>query len=175
MSNNTDVVDDRSALDKLTFMKDAILDAIEIPIIAMWRDGSLAVTNKAIRRLMQEPTETLSEDAAKVLSRFKVYTDDFERELKQHEYPLAILCHEQKPFKKTGVGVIDSKQTRRVYEMSGDCLYDEKTGEFQAGICGLKDVTWCMDLVKAQSEQDERKFLLICEMLPQTVTKSHFT
>ena len=118
---------------------------------------------------MHGDEDPVTEDAADIISRFKVYTEDFERELELYEYPLVKLCRDQQGFKKSRIGMIDSKNRKTVHECTGDAVYDEETGEFQAGICALKDVTWYMDLVKAQSEQDERKFQLICETMPQTV------
>ena len=163
---------DPSMHDRISRLKDAIIDAIGIPIMAMWRDGSLAVHNKAISRLMHEDPDIAPTDVDNTLSRFRVYTEDFERELEQYEWPLIKLCREQKAFKGFRVGTVDYKRRRRVFEVSGDGIHDEQTGEFLAGICALTDVTWYVDVVKAQSEQDERKFQLICECMPQTVSTS---
>ena len=163
---------DPSMHDRISRLKDAIIDAIGIPIMAMWRDGSLAVHNKAVSRLMHEDPDVAPTDVDGTLSRFRVYTEDFERELEQSEFPIIKLCREQKPFKAFRVGTIDYKGTRRVFEVSGDGIHDQQTGEFLAGICALTDVTWYVDVVKAQSEQDERKFQLICECMPQTVRTS---
>ena len=157
---------DPVAQDRISRMKDAIIDTIGIPIMVMWQDGSLAVYNKAISRLMHEGPDIASNDVDKTLSRFRVYTEDFERELEQYEWPIVKLCREQKTFKGIRMGTIDYKRTRRVFEIDGDGIYDEQSGEFLAGICTLKDVTWYMDMVK----QDEKKFQLICECIPQTVS-----
>ena len=158
--------------DRISRLKDAIIDTMSIPIMAMWKDGSLAVHNKAITRLMHEDPEIASIDVDKTLSRFRVYTEDFGRELEQYEWPIVKLCREQKTFKGFRIGTIDYKRTRRVFEISGDGIYDEQTGEFLAGICALTDVTWYMDVVRTQSELDERQFQLICECMPQTVGTS---
>lgn len=158
--------------DRISRLKDAIIDTMGVPIMAMWRDGSLAVHNKAVSRLMHEDPDIAPTDVDNTLSRFRVYTEDFERELEQYDWPLIKLCREQKTFKGVRIGIIDHKRTRRVLEASGDGIYDEQTGEFLAGICALTDVTWYVNVVKAQSEQDERKFQLICECMPQTVSTS---
>ena len=163
---------DPSVHHRISRLKDAIIDSIGIPIMAMWKDGSLAVHNKAISRLMYDGPDIASTDVDKTLSRFRVYTEDFERELEQYEWPILKLCREQKTFKGFRVGTIDHKGTRRVFEATGDGIHDEQTGEFLAGICAFTDVTWYIDVVKAQSEQDERKFQLICECMPQTVGTS---
>ena len=165
---------DPTVQDRLSRMKDALIDTIGIPIMAMWRDGSLAVHNKAIARLMHEDPDFACVDVDVTLSRFRVFTEDFERELEQHEWPIIKLCREQKAFKGFRIGTIDYKRTRRVFDIDGDGIYDEQTGEFLAGICTLKDITWYMDVVKAQSEQDEKKFQLICECIPQTVSTSAY-
>ena len=65
--------------------------------------------------------------------------------------------------------MLDSKSRHGVYEISGDCVYDEMTGEFQAGIIVMTEVTNYTNLIKAQSEQNEQQFQLICETLPQMV------
>ena len=163
---------DPAVQDRISRMKDAIIDTIGIPIMVMWRDGSLAVYNKAISRLVHEGPDIASNDVDKTLSRFRVYTEDFERELERYDWPIVKLCREQKTFKGIRIGTIDYKRTRRVFEVDGDGIYDEQTGGFLAGICALKDVTWYINVVKAQSEQDEKKFQLICECIPQTVSTS---
>ncbi len=165
---------DPSVHDRISRMKDAIIDTIDIPIMVMWRDGSLAVHNRAISRLMHDDPDIASIGVDQTLSRFRVYTEDFGRELEQYEWPIIKLCREQKTFKGFRIGIIDSKRTRRVFEISGDGIYDEQTGDFLAGICALTDVTWYMDVVKAQSELDEKKFQLICECMPQSVSTSTY-
>ena len=153
-------------------MKDAMLDATDIPVIALWQDGSLAVPNKAVSRIMHFDTDPVSENGGDVISRYRLFTEDFERELEQSEFPIVKLCRTQQPFSRLRVGIMDSQMRQRVYEVVGQCIYDEKTGDFQAAVCALKDVTWYTDLLKAQSEQNEQneqQFQLICEALPQMV------
>ena len=161
-----------SQTDKLMRMKDAMLDATDIPVIALWHDETLAVTNKAVARIMHFDTDPVSEDASDTLSRYRVFTEDFEQELEQNDFPLVQLCRTQQPFRRIRVGIMDSQMRQRVYEVVGQCVYDEKTGDFQAAVCALKDVTWYTELLKAQSEQNEQneqQFQLICETLPQMV------
>lgn len=153
-------------------MKDAMLDATEIPVIALWYDGSLAVPNKAVGRIMYFDTDPVSDNGGDVLAHYRVFTEDFDRELEQHEWPLVKLCRTQQPFSRIRVGVMDSQLRKRVYEVVGQCVWDEKTGDFQAAVCALKDVTWYTDLLKVQSlrnEQNEQQFQLICETLAQVL------
>lgn len=153
-------------------MKDAMLDAADIPVIAIWQDESISVTNKAVTKMMHIDTNPVSFDANDVLSRYRVFTEDFDRELKQDEFPLIKLCRTQQPFSRIRIGIMDSQSNQKVYEVVGSCVYGEKTGEFQAAVLALKDVTWYTELLKAQTaqnEQNEQQFQLICETLPQMV------
>ena len=161
-----------SQTDKLMRMKDAMLDATDIPVIALWRDESLAVTNQAVARIMHFDTDPVSDDGDDVLSRYRIFSEDFEQEFEQCDFPIVKLCRTQQPFSRLRVGIMDSRKRQKVFEVVGQCVYDEKTGEFQAAVCALKDVTWYTNLLKAQSEQNEQneqQFQLICETLPQMV------
>lgn len=165
-----------SQTDKLMRMKDAMLDATDIPVIALWQDETLAVPNKAVARIMYFDTDPVSESGDDVLSRYRVFTEDFEQEFEQKDFPLVKLCRTQQPFSRLRVGLMDSKMRQKVYEVVGQCVYDEKTGDFQAAVCALKDVTWYTELLKEQSEQNEQneqQFQLICETLPQMVCASN--
>ncbi len=156
-----------SVLQKTSRMKDAIINAMEIPVLAMWKDESLGIPNKAASKLMHQIADPMSEDAYDLLSRFKVYTEDFQRELKVEEHPIIKLCRNQMPFTKCKIGLIDSNSKRRHYDVSGEGVFDEKTGEFLFGIVTLQDVTEYTDIIKTQSEENDQQFQLICDTMPQ--------
>jgi PAS domain S-box-containing protein len=159
-----------SVLQKTARMKDAILDTMEIPVCAMWKDSSLAVPNKAAIRVLYSCTDSNEDeppdDTYNMLTGFICWTEDFSRPLNEDEYPLVELCKTQKPFKSWRIGVKDPKRGNIVYDCSGECYYDEKTGEFLAGIVALKDVTEYTSALKSQSEENERQFELICHTTP---------
>lgn len=156
-----------SILQKITRMKDAILHSMEIPIVAMWKDQSLAFPNKAAAHLMHENVNPDTDDKQDILERFKVYSQNFDRQLLPEEYPIAELCRSEKPFTGWKVGIIDSEMKRLNYDVSGEGVFDEKTGEFLAGIVVLKDVTEYTSELAAKDEQNDQQFQLICETMPQ--------
>ena len=142
---------------------------MEIPVVACWKDESLTLPNKAAMKWMHSKADPISHEAYDLISRFKVFTEGFERELEPEEYPIIRLCRTQKPFSKWRVGVLDANGNHKVCEASGDGVYDEKTGEFLAGICVLKDVTEYTDMIRTQNEENEKQMQLICETMPQMI------
>lgn len=163
----SDISSAPAVLQKLDKMKDAITDAVEFPVFVMWHDESLAIPNKAAAYLMHQTNDTSSDDTQDLLSKFKVYTEDFKRQLAPEEFPIVQLCRTQKPFDRWRVGLIHPTLGRRQYDISGKAIVDQKNGEFQAGIVTLKDVTDYTDMIKAQDEENDQQFQLICECMPQ--------
>lgn len=99
-------------LQKVTRLKNGMLNAMEIPVFAMWKDMSLAVPNKAGARLSEKYAGVAPGHTTARFSSFKVYTEDFERELEPEEYPLIVLCKTQKPFSNWKIG-LKSPETER--------------------------------------------------------------
>ncbi|MCJ1262199.1 hypothetical protein MMC22_002069 [Lobaria immixta] len=175
---DSDVAMVPSALEKIARMKDGMINAMEIPVFVMWKDESLMIPNAAAARLLYKEADPISEDGYGLMSRFKLYTPDFERELERDEMPLVRLCRTQKPFSKWKIGVIDSNLQRRHFDVSGEGIVDDKTGEFLAGIITLTDVTEYTDIIKTQSEENDQQFQLICDTMPQllwTTTPNWFS
>ena len=161
-------------VEKMLRLQDSLIDAMDVPIIAMWRDESVLTINKALSRLTyQGADEAYSNDVFKVLSSFKVYTEDFGRELTPEEYPIVQVCRFGSAQTKFKVGILDSNHQRRLFEFAVDRIYDDKTREFQAVIVVMKDITWYTETIKAQGEESEQQFQLICETLPQMVGYFH--
>ncbi|KAI4234410.1 MAG: hypothetical protein LQ349_003817 [Xanthoria aureola] len=173
----SDLTNSPAVLKKISRMKDAIMNVVDIPVFALWRDESLAFPNNAAKRLMHQDADPTTDSAYDVLSRFRIYTEDFKRELTPEEYPIVQLCRTQKPFTKWKVGIVDGNGRHLSFDVSGEGIHDEKTGEFLAGIIVLKDVTEYTDLIKSQSRENDEQFELICDTMPQllwtTNSKGH--
>ncbi|KAI9812484.1 MAG: hypothetical protein M1827_004715 [Pycnora praestabilis] len=160
-----------TVLQKITRMKDAIIDTMELPVFSMWKDRSVAFPNRAGRELLSQDVDPTSDevvpDSRAIVT---AYTEDFERELEPDEYPLVELCQTEKPFSGRRVGMVDHKTGKRmIYDCGGEGMMDEKTGEFIAGLVWMRDVTEYTDKIAAQSEENEQRFQTICDSMPQMV------
>ena len=155
---------------KVTKMKDAMLSAMEIPVLAMWKDESVVFPNTAARRMLAVVADPTTEDSYDFISRFKAYTADFQRELRKDEYPMTSLCRNRKGFSNWKIGMVEPRSgKRRNYDVSGKPVFDEQTGDFFAGLFAFKDVTFYTDQIASQHEENEQQFQLICNSLPQMV------
>lgn len=145
------------------------MNAVDVPLLALWKDESLAIPNKAAAKLMYTKPDPTSNEAYDIISRFRVFTEDFERELDPEEYPIVRLCRTQEPFSKWKVGILAAAGSQKIYEVSGEGIKDEKTGEFLAGIIAFKDVTEYAEIIRTQNEESEHQMQLICESMPQMI------
>lgn len=160
-----------SMLQKTMILKDALLDNTEMPILAMWKDGTVAFPNAAARRLMEKDA-TLDKpfDGLEVLSNWTIYTDDFSRTLEPSEFPMGVLLRTQIPFTDMRIGVIDRDGNKIRYNVLAEAIRDDETGEFLAGVISCRDITEMakeIDLIKAR---DVERFKIICDTMPQLVS-----
>lgn len=159
-----------SVLQKMTIIKDALLDNTETPIIAMWKDCTIAYPNAACRKLMtNNAVLDSSSDGLDLLANFIVYTEDFSRTLEPHEYPIAVLLSTQQPFSGMRVGVIDQDGKSRVLDILAEAIRDEDTDEFLAGVVTCRDVTGLAKEMDQMKVRDAERFKTICDIIPQLV------
>ncbi|RMD40039.1 hypothetical protein DV735_g5103, partial [Chaetothyriales sp. CBS 134920] len=155
-------------LQKVTRMKDAMLSAMEIPVLAMWKDESVVFPNPAARQLLAVSADPTSDDCYDFMSRFKPWATDFSRQLEDIDNPIISLCRTQKAFTKWHIGLINEQTGKRSrYDVSGHPVFDEKTGDFFAGLIAFKDVTEYVDMLATQTAENEQQFSIVCDIMPQ--------
>ncbi|KAK0618109.1 hsp90-like protein [Bombardia bombarda] len=159
-----------SILQKITVMKDALLDNTQTPVIAMWKDGSVTLPNRAARDLFNSTAsfdDTI--DGFDLLPAWNLWTADFSRQLDLDEYPIYILVRTEKPFTGLRVGMRDGKGAELVYEVEGAAITDDHTGDFLAGVVTCRDVTNFAQEINQIKAADTERFKLICDTMPQLV------
>jgi PAS domain S-box-containing protein len=153
---------------KLTKMKNAMLNATEIPLLSMWKDESVVFPNLAARRLLQVDADPTSDDSYDFKSRFNPWSADFSRQLGEGDNPIIALCRTQKPFTRWQIGMKNEKTGKKLnFDVSGHPVFDEKTNEFLAGMIAFKDVTEYTEQIASKSAENEEQFRLICNTMPQ--------
>lgn len=124
-----------STLQKIILMKDALMDTTGVPILAMWKDESLTIPNKAARRLFH-PTADLSnvKDGYDLVTKWHIWDETFTTRMDPSEYPISVLIKTQTPFSSRKIGLYDPDTNRKlVFDCLGEAIRDEN-GEFLAGV-----------------------------------------
>jgi PAS domain S-box-containing protein len=151
-------------------MKDALLDKTEMPILAMWKDGSAPVFNRAAKELFNTPTNVNIVDGYDLLPIWDLWNEDFTQKLEPSEYPIAVLLKEQQPFSGWRVGTYNKHTTEKIiYDVLGEVLSDDETGEVVGGVMTCRDVTQMAHEITKIRIADEERFKLICDTIPQMV------
>ncbi|KAL7945158.1 hypothetical protein V8C42DRAFT_71718 [Trichoderma barbatum] len=159
-----------SVLQKLNRMKDALIDNTQMPVIAMWKDGSVTFPNKAARQLFPGDADIESSgDGFALLKEWPVWNEDFTRKLDIDEYPLATLLRTETPFASRRIGMYASNGKKVILDVLGEGIYDETTHEFLAGVVTGRDVTIMKEEMTHIKERDEERFKTICDAMPQLV------
>ncbi|KAJ4296273.1 hypothetical protein N0V90_006318 [Kalmusia sp. IMI 367209] len=156
-----------SIFQKASQMKDAILNSISMPAYAMWQDESFGIPNKAMLRFLPEDASENPSDQRAFLSQFSLWTKDFKRKLDVDELPIMELCRSRKSFDGRRVAMRNpSTGAPLAFEVAGEPIFHEVTGEFLGGIVIFKDVTQYTDQIAAQAEENERQFEYITNFMP---------
>ncbi|KAE8448519.1 hypothetical protein EG329_009400 [Mollisiaceae sp. DMI_Dod_QoI] len=160
-----------SALQKVVMMKDALLDSTSVPILAMWKDESLTIPNKAARELFH-PAADLSnvKDGFDLVTKWHVWDETFTTQLNPSDYPITVLVKTQTPFSSRKIGIYDPTSGRKmVFDCLGEAIRDDHTGEFLAGIVTCRDITSMAEEINDIKEKDDARFQLICDSMPQMI------
>ncbi|RAL60488.1 hypothetical protein DID88_000263 [Monilinia fructigena] len=160
-----------SILQKVIILKDALLDNTEVPILAMWKDESVTIPNKAARRLFaREADMTNIKDGFDLVGKWHCYNHDFTIALDPSEYPISVLTRTQTPFASRLLGVYDPETGEKIlYDCLGEAVRDPDTGEFLAGIVTCRDITAVTQQIAEIKEADEQRFQKICDSMPQLI------
>lgn len=157
-----------SDLQKISRLKDALLNSMNLPCHAVWKDESVGVPNRALLRLAMGPDADVNCDQREFLARFQCYTLDFSRPLRIDEYPIVRVLTTQQPVVQA-LGIKDVNGHPRIFDVHGETIHDEMTGMFLGAYVILKDVTSYMDLIQEQKKAGEAQLAMITQRIPQMV------
>lgn len=162
-----------SSLQRLFVMKDALLDSTEMPILAMWKDFGLTISNKATRQMFPSDADiSHSKNGYDLIKRWHAWDETFTAPLRTEEYPITELIRTEKPFSSRKLGVKDGAGRKRIFDFAGEAIRDEITGEFLAGMVTARNITDMTEEMKEMRDMNERRFQLICNSMPQMIWTS---
>ena len=157
-------------------LKDAILNSMNFPAYAMWKDESFGIPNKAAIKLIypwiEDGAFDSSEQARDFLSRYVLYTEDFSALIPLEDFPIMRLMRQQQRFDNYRVGLYSAKDgSRLLFDVSGEPISDDK-GDFLGGIVIFQDVSTFVTTINKQQQQNERQFEDITNMIPQMIWRT---
>ena len=161
---------------KTTKLKEALLNSMNIPAYAMWKDESFGVPNKAAIRLIypwiEDGNFDSNEQARDFLSRYTLYRGDFSEEVPLEEFPIMKLMREKQRFENYRIGMYSVKDgSRMLFDVGGEPIVDDK-GEFLGGLVLFYNVTDYARTITRQQKQNEHQFEEICSLIPQMIWRT---
>lgn len=162
-----------SLFSKSNRLKDALLNSLNDPAFAMWKDESFGIPNKAAIRLVfpdEEDPISAVRDQRDFLSQYVLWRGDFSEKIPLDEFPIMHLMAKQAAFKNRRVGMYHPTTGAKVlFDTMGEPILDERSGEFLGGLVIFHDVTEYANAISAQQMQNERQFESITNMIPQMI------
>ncbi|KAL1890484.1 hypothetical protein Cpir12675_005378 [Ceratocystis pirilliformis] len=160
--------------ERVSKLKDAIIDNTNMPIVGIWKDGSVAYPNKAARSMFgKHIMDNRAYYVTDLMGDWVLWNGDFTEQLPRSEYPMRFFANTLKPFEGKRIGLIRDSGQRVVYDVVGEVIHDMVTGEFLGGVVSYRDVTrMAEDITRFQKSGDER-FRTICDSMPQLVWAVH--
>lgn len=138
----------------------AAFDQAQIPTYLFSADETMYYPNQAGKALSGQIDEDyMLEHGYQILTRLDLWDETYTRKLDVAEYPCIKLVKSRQSFKEHKYGFVHPLTGKRVrLDLSGDCLYDEVTGEFLGGVVWCRDVTEYTEVIAQQQLEIERGF-----------------
>jgi PAS domain S-box-containing protein len=157
---------------KASQLKDAILNSTSMPAYAMWKDESFGIPNQALLNLCPNKESAVAHDFAtqrEFLALFKVYTEDFSRELDVEEFPILQVVRSQCAFHNKRVGMIHpTTGAKMCFDVHGETIFDD-SHTFLGGMVVFKDMTEINNQLVAQIRENAEQFDTIANLIPPMV------
>jgi signal transduction histidine kinase len=144
----------------LARMKSSIFNQSSIPTYLFSADETIYYPNeagKALAGVLEE--DNMLERGSVIMAGFEVWDEKYTRRLSFAEFPGIRLVRSRQSFKEQRYGFVYPHTGKRLrLDVSGDCLYDEATGEFLGGVVWCRDVTDYTEMIAQQQLEIERGF-----------------
>lgn len=159
-----------SVLQKVSRLKEALLNATNLPCHSAWHDFSVSVPNRAIMNLAPIGLDSKDVSAEEFLAEWEIFDESFTRRLPVDEYPIVRIIRErQKLPPGCRIGLKDPRDGKpKVYDITGDVVRDDED-EVCGAVIILKDVTEYFDRIEKQKKLTASQFETVCNLIPPLV------
>lgn len=155
-------------------IKKAVFDSSELPGFILTADRKFYLTNKKVRDVLGDVMGGAEGcDGLGLRERLEIWDEHFTRQLATTEFPGMKLVSARQPFTNYRCGFVHViTGDKLVTNVTGECLYDEDTGEFQGGIIWLKDIQEYSDFLSNEQQERLESHETICNLMPHLVWKT---
>ncbi|KAL5611686.1 hypothetical protein BROUX41_000736 [Berkeleyomyces rouxiae] len=167
--HNPPSIEDPAFLQRLAMLKDALIDNTNMPIVGIWKDGTIAYPNKAARSMFgQHTTDNRPFYMTELIADWVLWNEKFTTRIPPNEYPMRLLMETLEPFEGKRIGMV--KDGRRVvYDVIGEVIRDLSSGECLGGVVSYRDVTQLAEDITRYEKSDDERFRTMCDSMPQLV------
>jgi hypothetical protein len=152
-------------------IKKAVFDSSNVAGFILTVDEKFYLTNKKTREFLGDVMGGAEGcDGLSLRGRLEIWDENFSRRLEPHEFPGMRLVRAKKPFTDYRCGFTHGiTGDKIVMNVSGECLYDDETGEFMGGICWCRDLQEYSDFLSEQQQRRLESHETICNLMPHLV------
>ncbi|TVY81149.1 Histidine protein kinase NIK1 [Lachnellula suecica] len=153
-------------------LKLAVFDSCDTAAFMLSEDEQFYLTNKKLRSLLGDVMGGPDGcDGEKLRGKLEIWDEHFSRRLAHTELPgMRLVRSPRTPFQDYRCGFTHQVTGDRVVmNVSGECLYDDATGEFVGGICWCRDMQEYSDFVAQQQQRNLESHETICNFMPHMV------
>jgi hypothetical protein len=153
-------------------LKIAVFDSCEVGGFFLSEDEQFYLTNKKLREMLGDvmggPDGV---DGTSLRGRLEIWDEHFTRRLDVSEMPgMRLVRSPRTPFRDYRCGFTHAVTGDRVViNVSGECLYDDSTGDFIGGVCWCRDLQEYSDFVTQQQQRCLESHETICNLMPHMV------
>ncbi|PMD19299.1 hypothetical protein NA56DRAFT_690619 [Hyaloscypha hepaticicola] len=152
-------------------IKKAVFDSSNVMGFILTVDEKFYLANKKTREVLGDVMgEAEGCDGLSLREEVDIWDENFMRLLEPAEFPGMTLVRARKPFTNHRYGFTHTKTGDRiVMNISGECLYDDDTGEFLGGICWCRGLQKYSEFLSDQQQRTLESHETICNLMPHLV------
>jgi len=159
-------------LHKVSKIKQAVFNSCTVAGFVLSGDEKFYLSNNKFRETLGNNIMGGSDgcDVSSLRATLPVWDEKFERRLQPGELPATKMVRTQVPFADFRCGFTHiTTGAQMIMNVSGECLYDDDTGEFLGGLCWCTEFQEYSDFLTDQMQSRLTSHETICNVMPHFV------